>query len=358
MGVDEPYLRMLQHIYSNKRFFVRDPFGESDVRPQNTGLAQGDSLSCVLLNLLTTVIMHDAEQVWRRDFDQSVPSAHEFREHFAFDHVLYADDTNLVNTSLFGLRFMLHAVEKEAKRYGLTLNMSKTALLRLGIAKKRPTPNLRSLDGSRVKEKDIDYTLGFPLGARGTNKRMVGERISAMTLAMNQYKLIWTSKMSTKKKIEKYQSLVLSKATWGLHLLALGKTEFKKLEYYHIRCLRRILGIKASYISRVSNDDVLKKANFPCFRSFVRLRQFQLLGHVLRLTQDDPDFRVCFQVGTLCDPCLPVPFKRRKGRPRARWAEVLISDFIEQYPNQSRQDIYHLAQDRSRWRAATLRLSL
>ena len=348
---------MLEHIYSSKRFFVRDPFGESDIRPQNTGLAQGDSLSCVLLNLLTTVIMADAECEWKRIFDQTIPEAHDFRRTFAFDHVLYADDTNLLNTTMPGLRAMLHAVEKEAGRYGLTLNLSKTTLLRFGVAKNLPSPNLRSLNNTKVKEKDIDYTLGFPLGSRGTNKRMVNERISGMMYEMNKYKLIWSSKMPLKKKLEKYQSLVLSKGTWGLHLLALGKTDFKKLEYYHVRCLRRILGLKASYISRISNDDVRKRSQFPTLRSFVRLRQFQLLGHILRLPQNDPDWQVCFQKGTLCNPCLPDTYRKRRGRPRARWAEVLFDDFQAQFPSKTRKDIYDLAQDRKRWRAATLRLS-
>ena len=125
MGVDEPYLEMINVIYSGRQFFVRDCFGESKVRSQDTGLAQGDPLSCILLNILTTVLMHDAQARWPQEFTDKCPVGHDFHKLFGFDHVLFADDTNLTNTSPLGLRIMLHAVEREAYLYGFTLSMEK-----------------------------------------------------------------------------------------------------------------------------------------------------------------------------------------------------------------------------------------
>ena len=175
---------------------------------------------------------------------------------------------------------------------------------------------------------------------------------------MSQYKFIWQSKLSKKKKIENYIALVFSKGTWGFHLLALGKTDFQKIEREHLRCLRRILRIPAAFVSRISNDTVLKRAAVPTACAIIRRKQFQLFGHILRLDQDDPDWRVCFQPNTICSPVLPPGQHKRKGRPRLRWAETLFDVCKHKYPNMTRQDIYNLAQDRKRWRMATWSLSL
>ena len=349
-GLPPEFLQMLEHIYSNKLFLVKDHFGKSGIRRQRTGLAQGDSLSCILLNILTTVIMFDAQNEWKKS-EKYDP---QFNDLFKFEYVLYADDTNLASTNLVSIRVMLHTIETEARNYGLQLNLKKTTLLRIGTAALKPLPKFKSLNGTKINIKDIDYTLGFPLGAKGTNKKMVSNKISSLMYSMKKFKLIWQSKMKKKRKIQKYFSLVLSKATWGIHLLALGKTEFKKLEYYHVRCLRRILGIKASYISRVSNDTVLYDAGVPSIKTHIRMKQYKLLGHILRLPQGHPDRDVCFQPGTECEPRLPQGFTRRRGRPRLRWAEVLIHDFMEKFKfaqkGKTRKDVYELAQDRVVWR--------
>ena len=173
---------------------------------------------------------------------------------------------------------------------------------------------------------------------------------------MKQFKFIWQSKISIKKKVDKFHSLVVSK-TWGVHLLPLVKRDFRKLEAAYVRCVRRILGIKAAYISRISNETVLKRAGVPTFQSTVRLKQLTLLGHILRLGPTHPDWRVCFQPDLQCLPCLPAGILKRKGRPRARWAEELFSLITKQYPHYSRAEIATLAQNRDRWKVAAWRLS-
>ena len=357
LGIEKDYIEMLDHIYSSKSFFVRDPFGESSLLRQVTGLAQGDPLSCILLNCLTTVIMHDAENDWQDDFHRNFPQANFFKSCFGFDHVLFADDTNLVNSSLLGIRAMLHAVEKQALLYGLRLNFDKTTLLRLGPARLLPPPALRALRGQPVLEKDIEKTLGHLLGSANTTRLAVKSKVRDMFFTAKQFKLIWKSKLSQKKKLEKFQSLVVSK-TWGVHLLALGVDDFRKLDSVYTRCVRRILGIKAAYISRISNEDVMKKAAIPTLYSIIRQKQFALFGHVLRLSQADTDWRVCFQPGTNCSPCLPDGIKKRQGRPRAQWAEILFQLFQDKFPQYSRANIVALAQERNRWRAASWRLSM
>ena len=54
--------------------------------------------------------------------DQEIPAGKTLKEIFGFDHVLFADDSNLLNSTILGL---VHAIQNEALKYGLTLNFKK-----------------------------------------------------------------------------------------------------------------------------------------------------------------------------------------------------------------------------------------
>ena len=86
----------------------------------------------------------DAEKEWKQAFEDNCPNAKYFERTCGFSHVLYCDDSNLLNNTIVGLRYMLHAIEAQALIYGLTLNSKKTFLLCLGDAGKQPFPNLLS----------------------------------------------------------------------------------------------------------------------------------------------------------------------------------------------------------------------
>ena len=136
---------------------------------------------------------------------------------------------------------------------------------------------------------------------------------------MNRNRLVWQSRLLRKKKIEKYRALVLSKFLWGLHLLALTESELRRLDYHHVRSLRRIMKISATMYSRVSNSEVLRRAGLPALHSLIREKQFQMLGAILRAPLD-PEWKLCF--GAFPNPDLtrvttrgPAGAVRRVGRP-------------------------------------------
>ena len=63
-GLPQQYLDVIMVIYKDLKFFVRDAWGESDLRPQAEGLRQGDPLACFLLLILMTVIMLDTRKAF------------------------------------------------------------------------------------------------------------------------------------------------------------------------------------------------------------------------------------------------------------------------------------------------------
>ena len=157
-----------------------------------------------------------------------------------------------------------------------------------------------------------------------------------------------------KKKIEKYKALVLSKGIWGLHLLPLTESNLAHLEYMHCRSLRRILKLKAAYISRVSNSEVRKRAKCPTIMQTVRQKQLALLGHILRRPFHDPDRLACFEPDTTCTPRRPPNCHARAGAPRKTWFKSLMPLFAHE--GISVETLHNRAQDRQGWYSLSERL--
>ena len=133
--------------------------------------------------------------------------------------------------------------------------------------------------------------------------------------------------------------------------------EFKLLEYTYARCVRRILGIKAAFVSRISNAEIYKRAKVPTFKSQIIQKQLALFGHILRLDNFHPDFLVCFKPHSNFQFAKPPSVFNRKGRPRASWTKQMFDLFSQDFPNFTRHQISMLAASRTRWRATTWRLS-
>ena len=154
---------------------------------------------------------------------------------------------------------------------------------------------------------------------------------------MNKFKIIWTSDLTRKQKIEKYFALIVSKGVWGLHLLALKPSDFAHMECIHTRCIRRILGIRAAYYSCISNAEVLRQAQVEGMQAFIRRKQLSLLGHILRRESSHPDSLVCFEAKTALEPRLPAGTHRRRGRPRLTLADTILPLFHRYLQVASRQ---------------------
>ena len=137
-----------------------------------------------------------------------------------------------------------------------------------------------------------------------------------MLTVMPQYKEIWNSRLELREKVNRYYALVLSAGSWGLHLVGLSAIDFKHLEYIHARCVQRIFRVKAAYISRISNREVLRRAGTTNFGAVVRKQQMKLLGHILRKDETRPDRRAVFAAGTERQREMR-GFRRRRGRPRS-----------------------------------------
>ena len=100
---------------------------------------------------------------------------------------------------------------------------------------------------------------------------------------MFNYKMVWTSQtISQKRKIQVFTAVQLKTLEHGISGLVPTQSHEKRLEGVQVRGLRQILNIPAPYFSRISNDQVLQRANTVSITEIWRTQRLRTLGHLVR----------------------------------------------------------------------------
>ena len=199
----------------------------------------------------------------------------------------------------------------------MNLNQTKTEIL---VKPGSDSPNVKFRNGSLVPTTTQVKYLGSMISWENTFSQALKHRAALAEAAYKQLRLVWNSTMPRKKKIYIFQSVFLSTLIYGLDALTLTPKHMKKVNGVYFRFLRRIIGIKASYYSRVSNHEVWRKANYPQ-RPSDRLSklQYKMMYEVFSSPMEDPLHNVVF-VAAYRDGI--VIKGRHRGRNRPYWLET------------------------------------
>ena len=76
-------------------------------------------------------------------------------------------------------------------------------------------------------------------------------------------------------------AVVLTTLLFGSECWTLYRKHIKQLKQFHMRCLRKIAGIR--WQDRVSNTRVLEMCGISCIEAFLLLSQFHWVGHAVRM---------------------------------------------------------------------------
>ncbi len=132
-----------------------------------------------------------------------------------------------------------------------------------------------------------------------------------------------------------YESCVLSVLLYGSETWPTYRREEHKLNAFHFRCLRQILGL--SWQDRVLNTTMVKLTNSSDMYAAIRRRHLRWIGHVHRM----PDERLPKSIfhGELAVGHRP------RGRPKLRFKDVVKRDMNLFNINPDRW--HHPAEDRA-----------
>ena len=312
-GLSKASLNLVHTLYTDASFYTEGPLSEKVRGRVGSGIRQGCPLSPYLFIIVLTVLLQDVDTQLLKD---GTPTNTWSTMRPTFD-LEYADDTLLLSLTTTQLQSFLSALEFQAEYYGMKLNQTKTEIL---VKPGSESHNVRFRNGSLVPTTTQVKYLGSMISWENTFSQALKHRAALAEAAYKQLRLVWNSSMTRKKKLYIFQSVFLSTLIYGLDALTLTPKHMKKINGVYFRFLRRIIGIKASYYSRVSNHEVWRKANYPQ-RPSDRLAnlQYKMMHAVFTSPMEDPLHNVVFNAAYRDRIVIK---GRHRGRKRPYWLET------------------------------------
>ena len=145
-----------------------------------------------------------------------------------------------------------------------------------------------------------------------------------------------------------FQAIVAAQVLYGLSSSWLTTAQVQRLNGFQARCLRRILRIPSSFVSRISNKSVVERAKTKSFSSQLLKQQLLLLGRVAHAPAHDVLRRLTF-VGESLQP-MTHRFVRKVGRPRQEWAPKMLKEGLEMVGSMS--DLQEVLKEEMVWHSA------
>ena len=250
--------------------------------------------------------------------------------------MLFADDAALTAQSEEALQRLITSFAHACRDFGLTISLKKTNIMGQDVSN---TPNICIDDYTLDVVEEFTYlgsTISSNLSIDADITKRIGKAASVMArLSMR----VWENTMlTTNTKMRVYQACVLSTLLYGSETWTSYAFQERRLNAFHMRCLRRILGI--TWQDHTPNKDVLEQAGIPSMFALLTQRRLRWLGHVSQ-TEDDriPKYML---YGELATGTRPV------GRPLLRFKDVCKRDMKASDINPSTWEA--MAADRSNWR--------
>ena len=184
--------------------------------------------------------------------------------------IAYADDVDFVSTIKHK---DIKSVQTVLKKYNLLVNEEKTEYTDIKREQKKEDEKWR-------KVKKVGSLLG--------DEEDMARRRTLAAAAMAKMDKIWIrqDKISKKRKINIYRALVKSILLYNCGTWGVTKTEEQKMDAFHRKQLRRLLGIK--YPTRISNQKLYAETGEQPISETMRSARWKLLGHILRRDQNIP----------------------------------------------------------------------
>ena len=245
----------------------------------------------------------------------------------------YADDTVLMSQDNEVLSLFVSLVVKHARKIGLELNLSKCEHL-----------SVHSEFSITIDHNDQPYVfkkvpfvkyLGIILDFNSSSSRDVRRRLQ---LCNTSFKLLQpflrSRSIDQKWRLTVYNQILMSMLTYAMESAALDSSLLHKMDAFHFKVLRCILGAKSTFYNAVvspdpiqahlsSNKSVGTRA-LDCYPNcltptqHISQQRMKLFGHLLRHL-DSIESRIC-----LYPSAAPRIYNRnlRKGAPRLHWIEL------------------------------------
>ena len=224
--------------------------------------------------------------------------------------MLFADDAAVTSHTEQQLQCLMDRFSQACKDFGLTISLKKTNVLGQDV----DTSPVITIDNYELDVVHQFTYLGSTISDNLSLDTEINQRIGkAATMLGRLTTRVWKNpRLTVATKMAVYKACIISTHLYGSETWTTYAKQERKLNGFHVRSLRRILGIIWS--DRAPNAQVLKRAGLPTMYTLLRQRRLSWLGHVRRMG----DGRILKDIlyGELASG------KRSVGRPQLRYKDV------------------------------------
>ena len=228
--------------------------------------------------------------------------------------MLFVDDVAVTIHTQQELQALMDGFSQACKDFGLTISLKKTNVLR---------QDTMELSAITIDDYEFDVVEQFTYLASTITDNLsldteIDKRIgNAATIFARLTSPVWTNpKLTVKTKMVVHNACVDNTLMYGSETWITYAIQEKRLNSFHLRSIRRILDV--SWQDRVSNTEVLSRANLPSMFTLLRHRRLRWLGHVYRMEDGRIPKNILY--GELASG------RRLKGRPQLRYKDVCKRD--------------------------------
>ena len=349
IGCPPQLLSLIASFHENMKATIQFDGEVSDNFQVQSGVKQGCVLAPTLFGIYFSVLLQCAfqnsmEGVYLRTrsdgklFKIARLRAKTKTRSILIRELLFADDAALVCHSQEDLQAMLNRLHRACEKFSLDISVKKTVVMTQNVD--HPTTVLLN-DKPLVEISEFTY-LGSTTTSNLSLDKELNTRIGKAATTFSRLKTrAWNNrKLTLKTKILIYQACVLSILLYGAETWSTYAYHLRQLNTFHMRCLRRILGI--TWQDKVPNTSVLERTGMTALTTIIKHRRLRWLGHVTRMS--DCRLPKSILYGEL------ETGNRGRGRPKLRFRDVCKQDMKDLNIDEDKWE--GIAADRPVWRAA------
>ena len=191
--------------------------------------------------------------------------------------MLSADDAAVVTHTQRELQLLMDCFSQACKDFRLIISLKKTNNV---LGQDILAPPVITIDDYELKVIHQFTHLGSTITDNLSLDPEINKRIGkAATTLAHLTSRVWTNpKLTMKMKMAVYNACILSTLLYGSETWTTYAHQEKRLNTFHLRSLRCILGI--SWQDKVTNTDILSCAGLPTMYTLLRQYWLHWLGHV------------------------------------------------------------------------------
>lgn len=182
---------------------------------------------------------------------------------------LFADDCAFAALNEPDLQELATRLSTAAKAFGLTINLTKTVVMYQPAPGLAPRMPCIEIDGTTMNNVDCFTYLGSCLSATCTLDKEISTRLAKASASFGRLrKRLWGDHgIKQPTKLAVYMAVIVPILLYGCETWTLYRIQLKMLDQFHLRCLRKIMGI--SWEDKISNTTVLRRTNVPGIEAII-----------------------------------------------------------------------------------------